>query len=58
MFGGLGRQQNNGATCLAWWNDLQIGYKYLLIATMSIGILSIFINIFAFIFANAMVYTI
>lgn len=57
MLGGLGSQQNK-TTCSTWWSELQVGFKYLLVTTLSIAIVSIFVRIFVYIFANVLAYTI
>jgi len=56
MFGG---GQNNNMTFSSWWEGLQLGFKSLLIVTLSLAILNILLgSLFLVIFANIMTYTI
>jgi len=56
MFGG--GQQNNNMTFGSWWKDLQIGFKYLLIATIGLGLLSFIMPFIIIIFINIISLTI
>lgn len=52
------RQNSSGMTCENYWKELTIVFKYLIITTLSIGILGIFTNIFTYMFANIIVLTV
>lgn len=54
-----GGQNNNGMDFGTWWRNLQIGFKYLLIITVGLQLLSLITNgLPLIIFANYMPYTI
>jgi membrane associated rhomboid family serine protease len=54
MFGGL----ENGTTYKRYWSELQIGFKYLVVATLAFGVVGIFTNLPAFLFSDVLVYTV
>ncbi len=59
MLGGLNNNNQNGqgATCESYWRAMPVSYKGLILACLALGLLSIFIGIFAYIFANVVAWT-
>lgn len=58
MLAGLNNQGGGGATCEAYWREMPSAFKCLVVSTLVLGLFGIFSNLFIFIFADIVIYTV